>query len=858
MFIELAKGVALLLALSLLQSFVLRHWRHGELVGKIVSGSLFGVICIIGMQMPIEIEAGIIFDARTVVLSMSGLFGGPVVGIIAATIAGSYRAWLGGVGADIGVAAVISAMLMGLLYRYCQQKGWVKVEILQLLAFGLIVQIMSIFLLSQLPTDHTQQIVEKLSIPMILVFTPAAAFLGWLLDDINRRIAIEKSLAESETRFKGFAESTSDWFWETGPDHRFTKVYGPALDRLGFDVAEYIGELRTFNVDVNSEPERWAAHLDDLDHHRSFRDFVVKRKSRDDEARWVKVSGQPFFDDAGKFKGYRGTGTDITELLNAEKQKQLSYSRLSDAIESLSEGFILFDKEDRIVICNNSYRSMYPFLGKHLEPGTSFDDLARAIASSGLIPESRADPEGWLRDRAERHRNPKDPFIVKYEDGTSILVNEFKTVDGGTALIRSDVTWQAKLEKDLHESEDQFRSLFEQSPMGIGLEDYSGVKIIIDELRNKGVDDLRKYFRDNPKVLYQAGKSVKTIDANDALLQMHNVSGFQEYSEFEADIESWWMSEETDEYFINAVSSLAGDDRGYSDYHFLPKGTDAPVYASSNSRVMKGSENSWKNVISIYVDITERKRIQAQLNQSSKLASLGEMAMGIAHEINQPLHVIRLAVNNINRKLGQGRPDPEYLKNKLDKIENQIDRTTLIIDRMRVFGRRPEDQSTTISPRAAVLNAVEFIGEQYRLLGIDLQLDIPDQCRSTMGELIQLEQVILNLLGNARDAIEAKEGSSGGTPGPDVVKVRIEDDLDVDVIRIVVEDTGGGIPESVLPHVFDPFITTKDVGKGTGIGLSISYGIINELGGGITAHNINGGAMFVVSVPAVDDAEVRT
>jgi PAS domain S-box-containing protein len=270
-----------------------------------------------------------------------------------------------------------------------------------------------------------------------------------------------EALKEDQIRFLDFAESASDWFWESGPDHRFTDLFGPALERSGFAAEDYIGELRTVGVDVNREPERWQSHFDDLENHRPFRDFLVQRTSLEGKERWAKISGRPFFANDGAFKGYRGTGTDITEQIQAQQLSNRLNDLLVDAVNSIPEGFILFDENDRVVICNQNYRQSHDFLGELLEPGTTFYDFALAIAKSGRVSESQSDPEEWLKNRIEQHQNPGDPFIVDYEDGTSTLISEFKTRQGGTAIVRSDVTYQKKIERDLLLNEERFRDFAE-------------------------------------------------------------------------------------------------------------------------------------------------------------------------------------------------------------------------------------------------------------------------------------------------------------------------------------------------------------------------------------------------------------
>jgi len=251
-------------------------------------------------------------------------------------------------------------------------------------------------------------------------------------------------------------------------------------------------------------------------------------------------------------------------------------------------------------------------------------------------------------------------------------------------------------------------------------------------------------------------------------------------------------------------------------------------------------------------DITEAKESQANLMLISKLASLGEMATGTAHEINQPLNVIRMASDSLTEMLEGGvAPSPDVLKTKLERISSQISRATGIINRMRVFGRSPLENATKISPKDAVLGASGLLSEELRLSDIELKLDIPETCRLVMGDLIQFEQVVLNLLSNARDAIEGDIETADKGEASGCITVTVKDDPATSFIKVIVQDTGGGIPVDVLPKIFIPFLTTKEVGKGIGLGLSISYGIVTEMGGTIKAENKNDGAVFTISLPVV-------
>jgi C4-dicarboxylate-specific signal transduction histidine kinase len=253
---------------------------------------------------------------------------------------------------------------------------------------------------------------------------------------------------------------------------------------------------------------------------------------------------------------------------------------------------------------------------------------------------------------------------------------------------------------------------------------------------------------------------------------------------------------------------------------------------------------AWVNTMLDTMELheNERKASSAKIIQASKLATLGEMATSVAHELNQPLNVIRMAADNCRRKVSTGTADTEYLYGKLCRIEQQTVRAAAIIDHMRMFGRKAEEDPAPVDPRKVVTNSLNLMGEQLRLAGIELVTELAEDCPFVLGHTIQLEQVLLNLLTNARDAIVQREGEA---------KITLRVFFDDEGVQICTEDTGGGIPEEILPRIFEPFFTTKEMGKGTGLGLSVGYGIIRDMNGTIVVENIDNGARFKILLPSV-------
>jgi len=252
----------------------------------------------------------------------------------------------------------------------------------------------------------------------------------------------------------------------------------------------------------------------------------------------------------------------------------------------------------------------------------------------------------------------------------------------------------------------------------------------------------------------------------------------------------------------------------------------------------------------------ETKRIEAeqQIIQASKMATLGEMATGIAHELNQPLSVIKTASSFFIRKIEKKEPIPEAILQTLAKeIDSHVDRATRIINHMRQFGRKTEVRLEKVNLNDVVKKSFEMFSQQLRARGIDVEWHLSDTTPWIWADAARLEQVFINLLINARDAIEERMEKTGN---PNITKkIQLKTQVLQTTVTASVADTGNGVPPEILDKIFEPFFTTKQVGKGTGLGLSISYGIVRECNGEISAvNNDDGGATFIVQFPRMEES----
>jgi histidine kinase len=270
---------------------------------------------------------------------------------------------------------------------------------------------------------------------------------------------------------------------------------------------------------------------------------------------------------------------------------------------------------------------------------------------------------------------------------------------------------------------------------------------------------------------------------------------------------------------------------------------------------ISASEYAGKDVLLVTTsDTTKRLLAEQQLIQASKMATLGEMATGVAHELNQPLSVIKTSSSFLIKKVRQKQAiQDDILMTLAEEIDSHVDRASKIISHMREFGRKSDVEREKVIVNEPIEKALEIFSQQLKLREIEVRKEFAKDLPAILADPNRLEQVFINLLINARDAIEEKAASGGqkGVLKEIFLKTSAEDKGAT--VRVEVKDTGAGIPEAILDKIFEPFFTTKSVGKGTGLGLSISYGIVQDYGGTIQVETKTGeGSNFVIQFPVSD------
>jgi histidine kinase len=250
-------------------------------------------------------------------------------------------------------------------------------------------------------------------------------------------------------------------------------------------------------------------------------------------------------------------------------------------------------------------------------------------------------------------------------------------------------------------------------------------------------------------------------------------------------------------------------------------------------------------------DIISILMVKPQLVQASKMATLGEMTAGMAHELNQPLSVIKTASSFLLSRADKGEVvQPEVLRAMIQEIDGHVDRAAGMVQHIRDFGRKSRLVLENVQVNEVMARALDSFSQQLRLRQIEVVREFSPDLPYVLADPNRLEQVLINLLINARDAIEEKREQHPASEPPD--RITLKSSLGLEYVRIEVCDTGIGVSPDVRARIFEPFFTTKRAGKGTGLGLSISYGIVQDFRGRIDCESSpNEGSTFILQIPVL-------
>jgi len=281
-----------------------------------------------------------------------------------------------------------------------------------------------------------------------------------------RRRAAEAAEHAARRRFQAVAEASSDWIWQLDRDFRFTYLSERYFEISKLSPEDILGRTSWEIAEKDREGNDWSELMALLEARRGFRNLEFHRTFRDGVTRRIRLSGQPLFDDDGDFEGFAGTGTDVTNEVEAKRRADKARQQLLDALAAIPDGFAIWDRDDRLVLANDRCREMFPGTDEVLVPGTPFETFLK-VASEREVCCSGED----LAERLERHRRAEGVFEERVSDGRWLRISERRTSDGGTVMVWSDITALKERETALRESRQTLEAVIDSIPAIINTKD---------------------------------------------------------------------------------------------------------------------------------------------------------------------------------------------------------------------------------------------------------------------------------------------------------------------------------------------------------------------------------------------------
>ncbi len=610
--------------------------------------------------------------------------------------------------------------------------------------------------------------------------------------DITERKQAEEALRESEAFQSGLLANSPVPINVINPDFSIRYV-SPALERLtGFSAEELLWRKPPYPY--WSKEDR-AKDMRGLKRalRQGGRGILKHYKKKNGERFWVEITSTPVKKD-GKLQYLLASWVDITERKQAEERLRDEATRHRILIDQSSDGIVILDEKGKVYEANQKFAEMLGYTPEEVRKLSVWDwefqyppeQVAEMIKSVG--------PEG---DHFEtRHRR---------KDGTAfdVAISTNGAVYGGQKLIFCvcrDITERKQAEAALKDSEEKYKTLVEAT------------SDIIWEVDGEG-----RFTFVSPKIKDVLGYEVEEVVGKKRMLDLIAKGEARKWLKRFKEINAKSMP-----FFGLEITYLHKN--------------GSPVIFETSGIPLFDSEGKFRGYVGISRDITERKKMQEQLVITDRLASVGELAAGIAHELNNPLTgVIGFSQLLLDKEM------PEDIKEDIKVVYGEAQRTSQVVKNLLTFARKHTAVKEKVNINDVIQKVLELRAYEQNLENITVDARLEPELPEVMADYFQLQQVFLNIIINAEYFM--KEAHNRG-------KLTITTERVGNKVKAFFADDGPGIAEDDLGHLFDPFFTTKEVGEGTGLGLSICHGIVAEHGGKIYVESEPGkGATFIVELP---------
>ena len=356
--LNLIQNVALLVALAAAYQVIGSRFEKKKIEYQILSGLLFGGVGLVGMMTPVTFMPGIIFDGRSIILSVSGLFGGPLVAAVAATICGAFRLSLGGAGAWVGVSVIAESAAVGVLFYFLRKEPHRQLTAFFLYMFGLLVHVVMLTLMWALPGGVGLQVLRHIGLPILIVYPFATMLVCRLFLDYERQLHDRNALRESEERYRAVFENAAVGIDVTDADGRILQANESLASMLGYSREELLN-LTCLDISHPEDPEvSWVTYEGKVRSDTGSCRFERRYVRKGGEILWADVSVSPVCGPDGGSVATIGVLADITDRKKSEEELKISYHRLDQIIQFLPDATFVIDDQGRVTAWNTAMEDL--------------------------------------------------------------------------------------------------------------------------------------------------------------------------------------------------------------------------------------------------------------------------------------------------------------------------------------------------------------------------------------------------------------------------------------------------------------------------------------------------------------------
>ena len=548
---------------------------------------------------------------------------------------------------------------------------------------------------------------------------------------------------------------------------------------------------------------------------------------------------------SGKWIGNIGINRDITEQKWAEEALRESEEKLRTLYKSIpvptytwqkrEDDFVLVDCNDAAVKITRGKACDY--VGK--KAGEIYKDRPEILEDLSLCYTDRTPITYEM------------PYLLEEISEVKLLEVKYVFVPPDLILAHTeDITERKLAEKALRVSEKRFRGLFEDSPISLWEEDFSGIKEYFDILRDSGVRDFRKYFDENSEDVGKCAAMMKIVDVNKATLELYGTDDKQQFLPYLSDE----FHEGTFELFKEEIIALAEGKTVFESETVIQTLKGEKKNISLKLSVAPGYEDSFSRVYVSIFDITERRRLEEQLLHAQKMEAIGTLAGGLAHDFNNILSGVLGYVSLVKRELGE---ESSVIKD-LEGIERLSWRGSDLTKALLAFAMRGEYHPEALNVNL-VIEEVLYIVSRTAGKDISIKTRFSKEVSNVFGDRGQIHQVLMNLCLNACEAMPEGGRLDLTTSNAEMDEKFYEAHSNIKrgvYVSVVVSDTGMGMDKETQEHIFEPFFTRKAKKSGTGLGLAMVNGIVARHGGCIEVESeVEEGSTFKIFLPATEEKE---